>query len=62
MRCLLYIWLYSPSLHHAGALIGPLEPLARHLEAWLMLPSRLVGSHAQFDSAMQFRSPGDLPS
>ncbi len=54
----------STPLHctNAGALIGPLEPLARRLEAWLTLPSRFVGSHAQFDSAMQFSSPGDLPS
>ncbi len=45
-----------------GTPIVPLEPLARRLEAWLALPTRLVGSRAQFDSATQFSSPGDLPS
>ncbi len=41
-----------------GTSIVPLEPLAQRLER----PACLAGSHAQFDSATRFSSPGDLPS
>ncbi len=45
-----------------GMSIVPLVPLARSWGLGLRCPTRPAGSFAQYDSAMRFSSPGDLPS
>ncbi len=45
-----------------GTSIVPLELLAQRLRRGSRCPACLAGSRAQFDSAMRFSSPDDLPS